>query len=519
MTKNLVIIGAGIGGLTTAAVLAQAGLNVTVLEAHIYPGGSAGTFYHKGYRFDAGATLAGGFYPGGPMDLVAQAAGIEAWPVREANPAMVVHLSDGATIMRRADEQRWEARREAFGAQAETFWRWQEHTADQLWDLALRQSTWPPQTPGEAVRLAKTGLNWLADNPGERLHPELIADAFRPAAHHLKGAPERLRQFVDGQLLISTQTTSQYANALYSASALDLPRRGVVHTSGGMGGIAETLVQAIRAHGRQVLYRQQVDRIVMEKNKPVVVETKRGDTFPADIVIANLTPWNIRKLLEDNAPPRLRHLPERPQTGWGAFMVYVGIDGNIIPDDSPLHYQVIVREPLGEGNSVFISISPDWDHNRSPEGHRAVTISTHTDLNPWWDLFELHRPTYEVRKAAYVDRILIAAETALPRLRDAAELVMPGTPVTFQRFTRRQWGWVGGFPQTDLFQSWGPRIAPNLWMVGDSIFPGQSTTAVALGGLRVANTLLHEIPRGNRGKLNRPSTRHRRRHDRFQRIG
>jgi hypothetical protein len=51
---------------------------------------------------------------------------------------------------------------------------------------------------------------------------------------------------------------------------------------------------------------------------------------------------------------------------------------------------------------------------------------------------------------------------------------------------------VGGFPQTSLFRAWGPRLAPGLWMVGDSIFPGQSTAAVALGGLRVAGALLAE---------------------------
>jgi len=63
---NVVIIGAGVGGLTTAALLAKHGLDVTVLESHIYPGGCAGTFFHQGYRFEAGATLAGGFYSGGP---------------------------------------------------------------------------------------------------------------------------------------------------------------------------------------------------------------------------------------------------------------------------------------------------------------------------------------------------------------------------------------------------------------------------------------------------------------------
>ncbi|MBK9055417.1 MAG: FAD-dependent oxidoreductase [Chloroflexi bacterium] len=58
--KQIVVIGAGVGGLTAAATLAHAGWPVTVLEAHVYPGGCAGTFYHQEYRFEAGATLAGG---------------------------------------------------------------------------------------------------------------------------------------------------------------------------------------------------------------------------------------------------------------------------------------------------------------------------------------------------------------------------------------------------------------------------------------------------------------------------
>ena len=104
--------------------------------------------------------------------------------------------------------------------------------------------------------------------------------------------------------------------------------------------------------------------------------------------------------------------------------------------------------------------------------------------------FESDRPAYEARKLDFTQRMLCAAEIALPGLRQAASLVLPGTPVTFQRFTRREKGWVGGFPQTSLFQAIGPRLAPRLWLVGDSIFPGQSIAAVALGGLRVAEEVI-----------------------------
>jgi phytoene dehydrogenase-like protein len=317
-------------------------------------------------------------------------------------------------------------------------------------------------------------------------------DAVRPVAAHLSDPSDRLRLFVDAQLLISAQAASREANALYGAAALDLPRRGVIHLDGGMGTISQLLAQAVADNHGRVLYRKEVTRIRFEQGRAIAVETRHGDIFDADLIVANLTPWNIATLMGQQAPSRLRHLPARPRGGWGAFVVYLGVDSSVIPADFPLHHQVILRRPLGEGNTVFLSISPEWDANRAPAGKRALTLSTHTDLNTWWDLYEHDRDAYRVQVAHYTERVLSAAETILPGLRQAAELVLPGTPVTFQRFTRRAWGWVGGFPQTHLLRAWGPRLMPNLWITGDSIFPGQSVAATALGGLRVANAIIQE---------------------------
>jgi C-3',4' desaturase CrtD len=493
--KRVVVVGAGVGGLTTAAVLAKAGLDVTVLEAHIYPGGCAGTFYHQGYRFDAGATLAGGFYPGGPMDLVAKATGIDDWDTRPSNPTLVVHLPDGSTIPRWSDERRWSTRLEVFGQEAESFFQWQERTADAVWALALKGIPWPPQSPREGLALLSKGIAWSVANPFTRLNPSLLADGVRPVSTHLRGANDDLRFFVDAQLLISAQATSEKVNALYGASALDLPRRGAVHIRGGISGISTQLMDAIQRHGGRVLLRKQVTQVRKTDSQTYQVEVKRDEPKAADIIIFNLTPWNIRSLLEPLLPKPLHNLTAHPDRGWGAFTIYLGVDDTVIPEGFALHHQLIAERPLAEGNSIFFSINPEWDRQRAPSGKRAITISSHTKLEQWWHPQELDSQTYQEKRQDLREKILRAVESLLPGINQHTDLILDGTPQTFAYFTRRERGWVGGFPQVNLFQGMAPRLSQNLWMVGDSIFPGQSTAAVALGGLRVASGVLTHTSR------------------------
>ena len=176
----------------------------------------------------------------------------------------------------------------------------------------------------------------------------------------------------------------------------------------------------------------------------------------------------------------------RRLTDAGAFMAYIGLEADNATAAAPLHQQALRAEPLGEGNSLFLSLSLADDPGRAPAGHRALTVSTHTRLVPWWELFRHDRSAYEARKEEYTEHLLEGAEIALPGLKSAARLVLPGTPVSFQRFTHRSEGWVGGFPQTRLNRAWAPNLGRGMWLVGDSIFPGQSVLATALGGRRVA---------------------------------
>ncbi|HET7377199.1 MAG TPA: FAD-dependent oxidoreductase, partial [Anaerolineae bacterium] len=211
MHEKIIVVGAGVGGLTAAALLSQRGFDVTVLEAHVEPGGCAATFFHQGYRFDAGATLVGGFQLNGPHDLVARELGIE-WPIRSIDPAMLVHLPD-RLITCYSDAGRWrEERLRAFGGSTEKFWAEQERAANAVWNLAARIPSWPISSIQDAFGLIPA------------VRPELILAAplaftnMQAWSQRLGATDRTFKTYLDAQLLISAQAIAADTNALYGAA-------------------------------------------------------------------------------------------------------------------------------------------------------------------------------------------------------------------------------------------------------------------------------------------------------------
>ena len=175
-------------------------------------------------------------------------------------------------------------------------------------------------------------------------------------------------------------------------------------------------------------------------------------------------------------------------------MLYVGIDAQAISTDSAHHFELIAdpKQPFMKGNHIFCSASDRREVERAPEGQRTMTISTHV---PMQELRELSSQ----EQGVYIEEIQSNMRQTLkrlaPELADAVVFEMTASPRTFERFTQRPHGYVGGIPRRvglKNYQGIFPRaLMPGLYAVGDSSFPGQSTLATAIGGMRTAQAAIN----------------------------
>src|SRR6185436_20699900 len=98
MTYEMVVIGAGIGGLTTAALLAARGVNVCLLERQSNVGGCAANSEHLGYSFEPTFGAYSGWESGGTWERLFAELATPAPRATRLSPNYVLRLPDGRDV-------------------------------------------------------------------------------------------------------------------------------------------------------------------------------------------------------------------------------------------------------------------------------------------------------------------------------------------------------------------------------------------------------------------------------------
>lgn len=500
MTYEVVVVGGGISGLTVAALLAARGVNVCLLEKEPRGGGCAVTFERFGYGFEAGASLYASWQPGEIHERVFAELPAQAPEVRPAHPAYVVRLPDGMDVpVAENDEEFEQTLRACFPECADSavgFYREVKLIGEALRRVARRV---PDLRTASSLRRAR------AVAPEALVAPRVLRAMRHTAAQHLEKTSERFRRFIDVQLQIFSQRSSADCAYLYAAVALMLPRWGMYAIRGGASGLAEALTESIRQSGGTIRFNSSVLRLSYDAGgRARGVDLLSGETVEATrAIISNLTVWDTYgKLVGPNRTPADVRKRIKTLTGWGAYLLYLGLDEEAAARLPADHILALTDWQQGqaynpEESQFMFGVAPVWD-TRAPAGKRAVTVSTFTEAEQWFSFHE-DETEHEAQDQSVLEGWWERIHAAMPELGAGVEVIETATPRSFYDYTRRRLGMVGGIGQSlDVFgfNSFTHRTAlPNLYMVGDTTFPGQGVAAVTQSALIVANEIAPPLKR------------------------
>lgn len=486
---DVVVIGAGIAGMATAARLQAAGLSTLVLEAHGLPGGCAGYFRRKGFAFDVGATTLVDFASGGVGGELLDSIGMAPLP-GEKLPGYVAWLPDRTVTLHR-DQGSWATERlRTLGDSPahRRLWKLFDRIADVFWEASRRGVQLPVRSPGDVMRAARTLA--FRDLSLVRYLGWTVGDALR----HFGLAEDKPLVGLLAMLIEDTvHGRIDSAPLVNSVLGATIRGAGLTRAHGGMYGFWRRFTAHYRAMGGQLRVGTTATGF-RGRAGDFVVETQRGEFRARRLISALPAPLTARI-----GPPEIRealdpYLRRDANAQGGAIVVFLGVPEVQVAEQPFTHHQILYdyNLPLGNGNNMFISVSAPNDLESAPAGFRSVMLSTHCELSPWQNLDE---DAYEASKKNIGDKLLGLARRVYPTLGGEGTVVHEvATPRTYERFTRRPRGAVGG-ARLSLANS-NQRAIPHelgfsgFWMVGDSTWPGLGTVACVLGSRNVARDVL-----------------------------
>ena len=473
MSKSeVVVVGAGIAGLTSAAILSKQGLSVTLIESHTQSGGCAGTFKRKNYIFDVGATQVAGLEKDGIHSKIFDFLNINLPEATILDPACIVDLKDGSNpipIWYKKDE--WIVEREMQFPGSRKFWQLCSFIHQSNWTFANKYPVLPIKNFWDFSQLCR------AMSPSNLITGILIKSTVFDLLR-LCGLSknERLIQFLNLQLKLYSQQDVYNTAALYGSTVLQMSQQphGLWHLRESMQSLSNALEDSLHKTGAKIVLGQEVNSIIFDNSKncwKVRAKSKKlSFDYYANNIIYTPPPQSLLSHLQDQIDKkqsyknRLTSLPEPS----GALVFYSALKKKHLKQLSSNHYQFVSHE-LG---SLFVSISEEGD-GRAPKGEVTLIASLFTKTKDW---FNLDKSKYVDKKKNYFKKISYELEIQFdisPENWLHRELA---TPLGFEKWTKRPNGIVGGLGQNpDIFGIFGLSSRTpfkGLWLCGDSIYPG-----------------------------------------------
>ena len=459
--KSIIIIGAGMAGLSTGCYARMNGYKTQIFELDTRPGGLCTSWKRKGYTFDCCLHYLMGSRSGPVHRFLGELGAVQGRPMVDNEVFLRVEGAGGKAWTVYADLDRLE-----------------QHTKE----LA----------PGDAdvieeycnaVRLFG-GTEMPMDTPGELMGPPDPA-----AMAKLMPALQAMGKY--GQVTLhdyAARFKDPFLREVFPYIMEDMPgfpmsilmmTMGEIHKQnagwpvGGSLEFAKAIEQRYLGLGGEVQYKSRVEKVLVENDRAVGVRLADGTIF--DMLDG--------KYVDD----KIRHYYDE----WPIFRPAIQVSLGVARDFSGEPHSVVLPldEPFRAGDMICNRLHAyhyGFDPSMAPAGKSVVTaILYHNNYEYWKKLYE-DREKYKAEKRAIADAVIDRLEKRFPGTKEHVEVVDVATPMTYERYTNNWQGSYEGWGITaEAMAETMSRSLPGLdrfYMAGQWIFNGGGIPGAVMSG-------------------------------------
>ena len=406
---DTLIIGAGLGGLFTGALLSKQGVRVTVLEKNPTIGGGLQNFVRGGEMYETGMHVAGGFTPGDSLFRICSYLGImdNLDIVRSDVVSSVTYADSGRTYDLPAG-------RDAFVEYLSGLFPEERKNLECYMDAIVRLSH-------------EENLFYLES--GYREHSEeFLMPADRFIAKYISNPElQALLAFVNPLYAGVPGHSPAYLHVMTSVLFIESPCR----FGSGSSRLADELKRVIEQGGGQVLTRCEVAKVTVRDMHVTCVTDVRGREYAADSYVSAIHPQSLLDCLDGKAftagySNRLMSIPDTSS----AFKVFIRLkQGAVESPGCPVS--------VTDSSANVWKRDGDWPHTvccfMSSNHMTVFCLMDFSEVSRWENTRTGHRGAeYEAWKKERTDRVLDLVEKRFPGIRQKADDIFAASPLTLR---------------------------------------------------------------------------------------
>jgi len=490
------VIGAGIGGLATAARLAKSGHSVAIYESSDQAGGKCRTEWIGDYAFDTGPSLL--TLPAVYRDLfIRTGKRFEAEVgLAAVDPAFSYHFADGTSLdfPNLSLPKVCDSIEEKLGKQAANEWHMLMQKAEGMWD-ASRGPFIESELPSIFSLLKRKGflkdLKTIA--PWKSLRDYTAENISSPY----------LQMIVDRYATYSGSDPRKAPAVLLTIAFIE-STFGAWHLKGGLGSLSTALERRCRELGVDIYFNSPVSKILVTQNEATGIKLASGEIVNADKVVANADAEIVYNTLlgkEVRAAKSERKKLARAEKSFAGFSLLLGLDNSKLSEAPPVlsHHSVYFPQDYNrEFESVFngIPVADPTIYICSPQDPGMVK---HSHQEAWFVLANAprHNPQggwdWNKNPEAYAHKIIEKLDRLGLNVSQRLDVMEFRTPADLERSVGAPGGSIYGTssngPRAAFLRAANRSPIENLYCVGGSAHPGGGLPLVGMSAELVAEAI------------------------------